>query len=156
MKKVDPEDVGKSIFYMICGRMIPKQKDIMRRRAKVYTKMYMDILSWFIQKSGHSAFKDLQVPDTVPAPGVIEDSSSINNTDCEVNPSVENRVSGGIHSTSQVQENQQQTHLLVGLNDGFLGNDKFKFINVSIFGCTICVWHRKVVTNTNELQQQKR
>ena len=95
MKKVYPEGVGKSIFCMICGRMTPKQKDIVRPRAKVDTKMYMDILSWFIQKSGHSAFKDLEVPDTVPAPVVIEDSSSINNTDCEVNPSVENRFSGG-------------------------------------------------------------
>ena len=33
--------------------------------------------------------------ETVTAPVVIEDSGSNNNTDCEVNPSVENRFSGG-------------------------------------------------------------
>jgi len=104
MKKVDPEDVGKSIFCMICGRMTPNQKVIVHRRAKVDTKMYMDTLSWFIQKSGHSAFKYLLVPDTVPAPVVIEDSSSINNTDCEVNSSVKNRFSGGTFNFTSPEE----------------------------------------------------
>ena len=129
MKKVDPEDVGKSIFYMICGRMTPKQKYIVCCRAKVDTKIYMDILSSFIQKSGHSAFKDLQVPDTVPAPIVIEVSSSINLTVRLTHQWRTDLVV--VHSTSQVRENQQQTHPLVGLNNVFLGNDKFKFINLT-------------------------
>jgi len=57
--------------------------------------MHMDIMPWFSQKSGHSAFKDLQVPNTLLAPVVIEYSSSINNTDCDDNPSVGRRFSGG-------------------------------------------------------------
>ena len=109
MKKVDPEDVGKSIFCMICGRMTPNQKVIVHRRAKVDTKMYMDTLSWFIQKSGYSAFKDLQMPDTVPAPVVIEDSNSINNTNSEVNPSVENRFSGGTFNFTSPGEPTKST-----------------------------------------------
>jgi len=98
MRKVDPEDVGKSMFCMICGRMTPKEKDILivRGRARVDTKNYMDILSWFIKKPGHPAFKDLQVPDTVPDPVVIKDNRTNNNTDSEVNPLVENIFSSQV------------------------------------------------------------
>ena len=51
MKTLDSDNVGKTIFCMICGWMTPKQRDIVRRCSAVDTKLYMDVLSWFIQKS---------------------------------------------------------------------------------------------------------
>jgi len=95
MKHMDPESLGQTIFCMICGRMTPKQKDIVRRRSLIDTKLFTDILSWFIQTSGHRGYKGLEVPDTVASPVVMQDKTTNNNTDAEVNPAVENRFGGG-------------------------------------------------------------
>ena len=52
MKTLDSDNVGKTIFCMICGWMTPKQRDIVRHYSAVNTKLYMDVLSWFIKSLG--------------------------------------------------------------------------------------------------------
>ena len=99
-KTLDSDNVGKPVFYMICGWMTPKQRDIVRRFSAVDTKLYMDVLSWFIQKSGHCGYIYLCVPDSIPSPIVMEDKNSTNNTDPEVNPDVEHTFGGGTFNFS--------------------------------------------------------
>ena len=108
MNYLDPEGVGKTIFCMICGRMTPKQKEIVRKRTAIDTKMYMDLLSWFIQ-NGHPGYEDLPLPQDIPSPIVIEDKDSTNNTDSAVNRAVEETFSGGTYFFSSAQEPSEST-----------------------------------------------
>ena len=97
MKCLDPDNVGKTIFCMTCGRMTPKQKDIVRKRTEICTKKYMDILSWFIQKSGHPGYKDLPLPENIQVPKLIEERDSTNNIDPSVNSEIEDTFTGGTY-----------------------------------------------------------
>ena len=109
MKYLDPEGVGKTIFAMICGRMTPEQKKIVRKRTTINTKVYMDLLSWFIQDSGHPGFKDLPLPEDIQSPKLIEDKDSTNNTDTSVNQQLEKSYTGETYFFSSAQDPCRRT-----------------------------------------------
>lgn len=89
--------------------MTPKQRDIVHRCSAVDTKLYMDVLSWFIQKSGHRGYRDLRVPDSIPSPIVMGDKNSTTNTDPEVNPDVEHTFGGGTFNFSSPSNPSENT-----------------------------------------------
>lgn len=109
MNCIDPDDVGKTIYCMSCGRMTPNQKEIIRKRAKVDSNMYKSLLSWFIQ-NGHPGYKDLPLPQDAPTKLVVlEDRDSTNNTDTSVNEEKEKSFEGGTYYFSSAQEPSDRT-----------------------------------------------
>ena len=78
----------------MAGRSTPKQKEIARKQARLDTKLYIDLMTWFILSSNHSGFEDVTPPEKCPQPRLLEDSDK-HNTDESQNASVENEFRGG-------------------------------------------------------------
>jgi hypothetical protein len=53
MNQLNEADLGEHIYCVLCGRMTPNQKQIVRKRSKVNTQLFIDVITWFIQESGH-------------------------------------------------------------------------------------------------------
>ncbi len=75
--------------------MTPDQKQIVRKQAKVDTQLFIDVMTWFIQESGHPGYKETSIPEDCTQPILIEDSERRNNTDCPVNASLETTYEDG-------------------------------------------------------------
>ncbi len=75
--------------------MNPDQKQIVRKRSKVATQLFIDVMTWFIQESGHLGYNNTSIPEDCPQPLLIEDSETRNNTDAPVNESLETTYEGG-------------------------------------------------------------
>ena len=58
--------IGEHIYCVLCGRMTPDQKQIVRRRAVVDTQLFIDILTWFVKESGHQGNQETIVPEEFP------------------------------------------------------------------------------------------
>ena len=52
------------------------------------------MLRWYIEESGHPAFKDVELPENLPEPTCTEDTPNENNTDDEIDPVVESKHDG--------------------------------------------------------------
>lgn len=108
MNCIDPDNAGKTIYCMNCGRMTPKQKEIIRKRVQIDPNVYKCLLSWFI-KSGHPGYKDLPLPQDAPTKFIVlEDRDSTNNTDTSVNEKKEEGFEGGTYYFSSAQEPCEQ------------------------------------------------
>ncbi len=75
--------------------MTPDQKRIVREWSTLDTGLFIDIMTWFVQKSGHSGFKDISIPEECPQPLLVEDRETNNNTDFSINKNVESSYEGG-------------------------------------------------------------
>ena len=84
--------------------MTSPQREIARSRAEINTATYSGILSWFIQKSGHSGYKEATIPDKIPEPKLIEDKGTADNTYKAVNDGVKNRDCGGTYYFASTQD----------------------------------------------------
>jgi hypothetical protein len=73
MNQLNKSGFGKNIYCVLCGRMTPDQKKIVRERSKVNTQLFIDIMTWFVQESGHPGFKDVPIPEKCLQPLLIED-----------------------------------------------------------------------------------
>ena len=69
--------------------------------------MLAALLTWFIEQSGHPAYKDLTVPAECPKPNIVQDPDTTNNTDDEQDVAKETTFAGstfhfapGTHPTS--------------------------------------------------------
>ena len=69
------------ILCVLSGAMTPKQKELARQQAEIDTKLYLGLLTWFIEESGHPAYENIPVPTECPRPIIIEDRESKHNTD---------------------------------------------------------------------------
>ena len=78
------------ILCVLSGAMTPKQKEIARQRAELDTRLFLGLLTWFIEESGHPGYENVQVPAECPRPIIIEDRESKNNTDQPGKPEIEN------------------------------------------------------------------
>ena len=83
------------MYVMICGRVTPAQRDIIKRRCIINGLDYDKILTWLIDN--HPSYHGMQKPDHCPQPilvGGFEETT--NNTDtCDNSmPEVENRFEG--------------------------------------------------------------
>ena len=42
---------SKNIFVVLCGRMTPNQKSLLKRKARLKTDLFLDLLTWFVKSS---------------------------------------------------------------------------------------------------------
>jgi hypothetical protein len=66
-------DIGEHIYCVFCVRMAPDQKQIVCRRAVVDTQLFIGILTWFVEESGHPGFQNTTVPEECLKPLFVED-----------------------------------------------------------------------------------
>ena len=110
--------IGKHIYCILCGRMTPDQKQIVRKRAIVDTQLFIDILTWFVNESGHPGYQDTVIPEECPQPLFVEDKETQNNTDESVNVNLETNIESGTYYFSSAQEPSDNTSVY-GSSDKF-------------------------------------
>ena len=81
-----------------------KPKKIVRERSLLDTSMYIALVTWFTQKSGHNTFRNFTPPRECPQPTLIEDNETDNNTGVEVDTAIENQFDGGTFYLSSRNE----------------------------------------------------
>ncbi len=81
INKLNKSGIGEHIYCVLCGRRTPDQKRIVREWSTLDTQLFIDIMTWFVQKSGHRSFKDTSILDECPQPLSVEDRETNNNTD---------------------------------------------------------------------------
>jgi hypothetical protein len=57
-----------------------------------------------VQKSGHTGFKDISIPEDCPQPLLVEDKETNNNTDFSIDKNVESSYEGGTYNFSLAQD----------------------------------------------------
>jgi hypothetical protein len=73
INQLNKSGFGEHIYCVLCGRMTPDQKKMVRERSTLDTQLFIDIMTWFVQNSGHSRFKNISVPEECPQPLLVED-----------------------------------------------------------------------------------
>jgi hypothetical protein len=53
--------------------MTSDQKQIVRKRSRVDTQLYIDIMSWIVKESGHPDYLNTSIPEDYPQPLLVED-----------------------------------------------------------------------------------
>ena len=89
--------IGEHIYCILCGKMTPDQKQIVRRRAVVDTQLFIDLLTWFVNESGHPGYQNITIPEECPQPLFVEDQETNNNTDESVNVNMETNIESGTY-----------------------------------------------------------
>ena len=97
------------VYVVLCGRMTPTQKEIVRNKALADTKELMKLLEWFINESGHQAYEGVTPPTECPQPSFIIDEETTNNTDQEQDPEREREYAGASFHFSSAHEPQDDT-----------------------------------------------
>jgi hypothetical protein len=69
--------------------MTPDQKRIVREQSTLNTGLFTDLMTWFLQKSGHPGFKAISIPEECPQPLLVEGREANNNIDFSINKNVE-------------------------------------------------------------------
>jgi hypothetical protein len=72
VNQLNQAGVGKHIYCVLCGRMTPDQKQIVRKMSRVDTQLYIDILTWFVKESGHPGYLNISIPEDCPQPFLVE------------------------------------------------------------------------------------
>jgi hypothetical protein len=49
MKQLDQAGIGEHIYCVLCRRMAPDQKQIVCKRSKVDTQLFIDVMTWFVK-----------------------------------------------------------------------------------------------------------
>ena len=107
-----------AVNCVLSGRMTPDQKQIVRKRAIVDTQLFIDILTWFVNESGHPGYQDFVIPEECPQPLFVEDKETQNNTDESVNVNLETNIESGTYYFSSAQEPSDNTSVY-GSSDKF-------------------------------------
>ncbi len=89
MNQLNQQGIGEHMYCVLCGRMSPDQKQIVHKRSKVDTQLFIDVMTWFIQESGHPGYNKTSITEDCPQPLLIKDSETRHNTDHPVNESLE-------------------------------------------------------------------
>jgi len=92
------------VFCMLAGRMTPQQKTIAKKRCNVDTKLYTELSTWFIKKSGHKGYSNVPIPEECPQPVIIMDENTTNNVDESASKEVEESFGGGSYYFSSIQD----------------------------------------------------
>ena len=104
MNHLNKAGIGVHIYCVLCGRMTPMQKKIVRKRSKVNTQLCIDFLTWFVLQSGHPGYRNTSISDDCPQPLLVEDRDSTNNTDDSVDMNEESNYGSGTCSFSTAQD----------------------------------------------------
>jgi hypothetical protein len=118
MNQLNEAELGEHIYCVLCGRMTPNQKQIVRKRSKVDTQLFIDVITWFIQESGHPGYYKVPVPQDCPQPLLVEDPETRNNTDDPANVALEANYEGGTFVFSSAQDPSEDTSVY-GSSDRF-------------------------------------
>jgi hypothetical protein len=108
MNKLNQSGIGKHIYCVLCGRT-PDQKQIVHKRSRVDTQLYIDILTWFVKESGYPGFLNTAIPVDCPQLLLVEDIPTKNNTEESANETVEVNYEGGMYYFSSAQDPSQHT-----------------------------------------------
>ena len=65
------------------------------KEVKVDTQLYIDVITWFIQESGHPGYNKTSIPKDCPQTLLVEDPETRNNTDDPANAILEAKYDGG-------------------------------------------------------------
>ena len=115
------DNAAKNIFVVLCGRMTPGQKEVIRREAELDADIFLHLLNWFIKSSGHPAYDDVTPPEDCPDPvAVLQDEDTQNNTDDPVNPSVECKIEGKTYYFSNESQQPDERNSVFDSNQQFL------------------------------------
>jgi hypothetical protein len=109
MNQLNQAGIGEHIYCVLCGRKIPDQKQIICKRSRNDTQLYIDILSWFVKESGHPGYLNTSIPEDCPQPLLVEDIPTKNNTDKSANKTVKTNYEGGTYYFSSAQDTSQHT-----------------------------------------------
>ncbi len=109
MNQLNQAGIGEHVYCVLCGRMTPDQKQIVCKRFRVDTQLYIDILSWFVKESCHPGYLNTYIPEDCPQPLLVEDIPTKNNTDKSTNRTVETNYEGGTYYFSSAQDPSQHT-----------------------------------------------
>ncbi len=109
MNQLNQAGIGEHIYCVLCGRMTPDKKQIVYKRSRVDTQLYIDILPWFVEESGHPGYLNSSIPEDCPQPLLVEDIPTINNTDVSADKTVKTNYEGGTFYFSSAQDPSQHT-----------------------------------------------
>ncbi len=101
--------IGEHIYCVLCGRMTVDQKRIIRKWSTLDTQLFIDIMTWFVQQSGHPGFKDTSIPEKCTQPLLFRDSDTNNNTNISVDENFESSYEGGTYYFSLAQDPSEAT-----------------------------------------------
>ena len=118
VQAINDSSLGPNIFCMCCGRFTPEQRQIVQQRCEIDTRLYLALYTWFVEESGHPAFKNLPLPTDIPAPVIIKDTDFDNNTDTPGNVDIENTFEGAKYYFSTGQDPSEQ-HSVYGSSEKF-------------------------------------
>jgi hypothetical protein len=98
------------IHIVLGGRYTPTQKKIIENKTEVDTTLYTDLMTWFIQESGHPGFESVTVPEECPKPTLVrEETEKQNNVDDEVDAKIEEQFDGGTYYFSSANAPSSDT-----------------------------------------------
>ena len=103
--------IGEHIYVVLCGRMTAEQKEIVRTRAVINTQLFIDILTWFVTKSGHKDYKNTTIPEKCPQPVLVADEETDNNMDKPIDVNMERQFESGTYYFSSAQEPTENTSI---------------------------------------------
>ena len=116
--KIQP---SKNIFVVLCGRMTPNQKKIIKQKSEMDTKVFLHLLNWFVRVSGHSGFKDVTPPDECPDMiAFLKDEDTENNTDDAVDDHLECKIEGKTYYFSDDLQRPNTTTSVYDATDQFV------------------------------------
>ena len=93
--------------------MTPDQKQIVRKRSRIDTQLYIDILTWFVKESGHPGYLNTSIPEDCPQPLLVEDNPTKNKTDDPSDKTVEANYEGRTYYFSTAQDPSQHTSVWI-------------------------------------------
>ncbi len=107
--KLNKSGFGEHIYCVLCGRKTADQRRIVRERSKVDTQLFIDIMTWYVQQSGHLGFNNTSIPHKCPQPLLVEDKEKMNNTNYSFDKTVETMYEGGTYYFSSAQDPSETT-----------------------------------------------
>jgi len=105
MNNIQQSGANPHVHIVLGGRFTPSQKRIVRERTAVDTKLVTDLLTWFIQKSGHKGFAGFKPPAECLPPKMDEEIGE----DYEVDSTIERQFDGGTYYFSSANAPSSDT-----------------------------------------------
>jgi hypothetical protein len=68
INQLNKSGIGEHIYCVLCDKMTPDQKRIVREWSTLDTELFIDIITWFVQNPRHPGFKDTSITDECPQP----------------------------------------------------------------------------------------
>ena len=97
------------VYVVLCGRMTPNQKEVVKNRTRLHMEKTKDLLEWFINESGHPGYDGVTPPTECPKPSFIVDEATPNNTDQEHDPDLEKTFAGASFHFTSAHDPQDDT-----------------------------------------------